>query len=159
MTPEETIDSLGLQLQDFNEIGYYGDEYGKMKPYHLAGKVLFLSAHVPIWDGEIVHPGRLGEPVTIAQGYEAGRLTGLNVLAGVKQAIGELSGIKSLVRSVIFIPCAPDFTQVHKVADGMTDLLVKILGEEKGRGGRAAIGVQRLANDICFEAWCTFELD
>ncbi|MGF7159187.1 hypothetical protein FHS85_000797 [Rhodoligotrophos appendicifer] len=159
MTPEEKIKSMGLTLQDFEKIGYYGDEYGKMKAFHLAGKVLFLSAHVPIWEGKIIHPGRLGEPVTIPEGYEAGRLTALNVLAGVKQAIGPLSGIKSLVRSVIYIPCAPDFTQVHKVADGMTDLLVEILGEEKGRGGRAAIGVQRLANDICFEAWCTFEIE
>jgi hypothetical protein len=83
------------------------------------------------------------------------RLTGL---AGVKQAVGELGRITSLARSIIFIASAPEFTQVHKVADGMTDVLAEVLGEEKGTGGRAAIGVQRLANDICFEAWCTFEV-
>jgi YjgF/chorismate_mutase-like, putative endoribonuclease len=159
MTPEQRLESMGLKLQDFDAIGYYGHAYGKMKPYHLTGQLLFLSAHVPIWDGHIVHPGRLGEAVTIEQGYEAGRLTGLNVLAGVKQAVGELGRITSLVRSIIFIASAPEFTQVHKVADGMTDVLAEVLGEEKGTGGRAAIGVQRLANDICFEAWCTFEVE
>lgn len=158
MTPEQKLAASGLELQDFNRIGYYGTDYGAMKPYHLSGKVLFLSAHVPIWEGKVIHPGRLGEAVTIAQGYEAGRITALNVLSGVKQAVGELSRVEALIRSLVFIPCAPDFTEVNKVADGMTDLLREVLGPEKGVGGRASIGVQRLATDICLEAWCSFEV-
>jgi hypothetical protein len=158
MTPEQKLAAMGLTLQDFDKIGYYGAEYGTMKPYHLSGNVLFLSAHVPIWDGKVISPGRLGEAVTIEQGYAAARIAGLNVLAGVKQAVGELSRVQALIRSLVFIPCAPDFTDVHKVADGMTDLLREVLGPEKGVGGRASIGVQRLATDICFEAWCTFEV-
>lgn len=158
MTPEQKLAAMGLTLQDFDKIGYYGAEYGTMKSYHRSGNVLFLSAHVPIWEGKVISPGRLGEAVTIEQGYAAARIAGLNVLAGVKQAVGELSRVQALIRSLLFIPCAPDFTDVHKVADGMTDLLREVLGPEKGVGGRASIGVQRLATDICFEAWCTFEV-
>ncbi|MFO1088157.1 MAG: RidA family protein [Hyphomicrobiales bacterium] len=158
MTPEEKLKSLGLTLQDFDKIGYYGVEYGKMKSYHISGKVLFLSAHVPIWENRIIHPGRIGEDVTLEQGYEAARIAGLNVLGGVKQAVGRLDTV-TLVRSLCFIPCAPDFNQMNKVADGMTDLIAEVLGPDRGLGGRASIGVQRLANDICFESWCTFEID
>ena len=45
--------------------------YGTMKPFHITGSVLHLSGHVPICNGVPLHPGRLGETVSIEQGIEA----------------------------------------------------------------------------------------
>ncbi|MCC6468501.1 MAG: RidA family protein [Alphaproteobacteria bacterium] len=155
---EGHVATLGLDVPDFVRDGYYGGGYGTMKPYHLSGNLLFLSGHVPRDGKRIIHPGRLGKDVTVAQGYAAARATGLNVLAGIRQAVGSLDRVSSIVRSLNFVVCTPEFTEVHKVSSGMSDLFVEVFGPEKGLGGRATIGVMALANGHCFETWVTVEI-
>ncbi|MBT6119811.1 MAG: RidA family protein [Rhodospirillaceae bacterium] len=159
MTPERRIEELGIELPDFGETGYYGGNFGTMKPFHIEGTVLHLSGHVP-WkpEGGLLHPGRLGSAVTIPQGYEAARLTAINALAGARHALGSLSCIRSVIKSLNFVACEPDFTDIHKVSSGLSDLLVEVFGEEIGLGGRATIGVQTLADNICFETWIQFSI-
>ncbi len=156
--PEDRVATLGLDVPDFVRDGYYGGGFGTMKPYHLSGNLLFLSGHVPRTGKGIVHPGRLGRNVTIDQGYEAARVTGLNVLAGIRQAVGSLERVTSIVRSLNFVVCTEDFTEVHKVSSGLSDLFVEVFGPERGLGGRATIGVMALANGHCFETWVTVEV-
>ena len=52
-----------------------------MKPFHITGAVLHLSGHVPVRNGVPLHPGRLGETVSIEQGIEAAQWTAMNALA------------------------------------------------------------------------------
>ncbi len=129
-----------------------------MKPFHIAGKLLFLSGHVPQRGSTVIFPGRLGGDLTVEQGREAARLTGLNVIAGIKQAVGDLDRVRSIVRSLNFVVCTPDFTEVHKVSSGLSDLLAEVFGPQRGIGGRATIGVMALAGGNCFESWVTVEL-
>jgi enamine deaminase RidA (YjgF/YER057c/UK114 family) len=158
MSIEETIAAMGLDLPVFGGDGYYGATYGTMKPYHRTGNLLFLSGHVPDRDGEVIHPGRLGDSVSLEQGYEAARLTGLNCLAALKQAVGDLDNVVAIVRSLNFVVCTPDFHDVHKVSSGLTDLLAEVFGPDRGIGGRATIGVMALARNHCFETWLTAEV-
>ena len=128
-----------------------------MKSHHVVNRVLYLSGHVP--EGpEGVHPGRLGRDVTIEEGYQAARQTGLNCLAGIRYAVGSLDRVQGLVRNLFFVAAAPDFTDVHLVSSGCSDLLRDVFGPEAGLGGRATIGVQSLAHDHCFECWLEVEL-
>jgi hypothetical protein len=158
MPIEQRIAELGLDVPDFVREGYYGGSYGSMKPFHITGNLLFLSGHVPQRGSELLHPGRLGANLSVAQGREAARLTGLNVIAGIKQAIGDLERVAGIVRSLNFVVCTPEFTEVHKVSSGLTDLLVEVFGPERGTGGRATIGVMALAAGHCFETWVTVEI-
>jgi hypothetical protein len=158
MPIEQRIAELGLDVPDFAREGYYGGSYGSMKPFHITGNLLFLSGHVPQRGSELLHPGRLGANLNVAQGREAARLTGLNVIAGIKQAIGDLDRVAGIVRSLNFVVCTPEFTEVHKVSSGLTDLLVEVFGPERGTGGRATIGVMALAAGHCFETWVTVEI-
>ena len=158
METEARVAELGLALPDFGAASYYGASYGKMKPYHRAGNILFLSGHVPERDGEILHPGRLGAEVTLEQGCEAARLTGINCLAALKQAVGDLDNVVAIVRSLNFVVCTHDFHEVHKVSSGLTDLLAEVFGPERGIGCRATIGVMALARNNCFETWLTAEV-
>ena len=66
--------------------------------------------------------------------------------------------VACIVRSLCFVVCTPDFTEVHKVASGLSDLFVEVLGPDRGLGGRATIGVMALASANCFESWVTVEL-
>lgn len=157
MTPEAKALAMGLDLPDFGRDGYYGTQAGTMKPFHRAGSLLFLSGHVAM-RGDRMVTGRLGADVTVDQGYAAARLTGENVLAGIRQALGSLDRVAGIVRSLNFVVCTPDFTEVHRVSSGLSDLFLEVFGPERGLGGRATIGVQALAWGVCFETWVTVEV-
>ncbi len=158
LTPELMAIHMGLDIPDFDRIGYYGAEYGTMKPYHIAGNLLFLSGHVAQIGTQITHKGRLGQNLTTEQGYAAARQTGINVLGGIKQAVGSLDRVKSIVRTLNFVVCTPEYEDVHKASSGQSDLFVEVFGPEIGLGGRATIGIMALAGGVCFETWATIEL-
>jgi enamine deaminase RidA (YjgF/YER057c/UK114 family) len=155
---EQRLRSMGITLPDFGKIGYYGTTYGTMKAHHQVGSLLFLSGHVPEKDGAVMYPGKLGDGVTLEQGYAAARLTAVNSLAGIKHAIGDLDKVTSVVRSLCFVACTPEFHDVHRVSSGATDLFAEAFGPERGIGGRATIGVVSLARNHCFEIWLTLEV-
>jgi enamine deaminase RidA (YjgF/YER057c/UK114 family) len=158
METERKLREMAIELPDFGPATYYGGTYGKMKPFHRTGDLLFLSGHIPERDGQVISPGRLGETVTLEQGYEAARITGVNCLAALKQALGDLDRVVAIVRTLNFVVCTPTFYDVHKVSSGLTDLLAEVLGPERGIGGRATIGVMSLARNNCFETWLTAEV-
>jgi enamine deaminase RidA (YjgF/YER057c/UK114 family) len=158
-SPERLAIEMGLDIPDFDRDGYYGAGYGTMKPFHRVGSLLFLSGHVAQVGSEITHKGRLGADVTVDQGYAAARRTGVNVLGGIRQAVGSLNRVRGIVRSLNFVVCTPEFQEVHRVSSGLSDLFVEVFGPDRGLGGRATIGVMALAGGVCFETWVTVEVD
>jgi enamine deaminase RidA (YjgF/YER057c/UK114 family) len=158
---------MDIQLPDLgtgnSDLGisekYYGQRYGKMKPFHRIGNLLMLSGHVPdLPDGTVMHPGRVGAEVTVEQAYKAARQTGINCLAGIRQAIGDLDKVVALVRTLNFVVCAPGFTAPNLISSGLTDLFAEAFGPRIGIGCRATIGVVSLANNHCFESWMDIEV-
>jgi enamine deaminase RidA (YjgF/YER057c/UK114 family) len=118
-----------------------------------------LSGHVPdLPDGKALHPGRVGAEVTVERAYAAARQTGINCLAGLKQALGDLDNVVALVRTLNFVVCAPGFTSPNLISSGLTDLFAEVFGPERGIGCRATIGVMSLANNHCFESWMDVEV-
>lgn len=158
IAPEMMALKMGLDIPDFDRIGYYGADYGTMKPFHRIGNLLFLSGHVAQIGTRITHKGHLGKDLSTDEGYAAARQTGLNVLGGIRQAVGSLDHVKSIVRTLNFVVCTPEYEDVHKVSSGLSDLFVETFGRERGLGGRATIGVMALAGGVCFETWATIEL-
>ena len=53
MTAEKLALQMGLDIPDFDLTGYYGADYGTMKPFHRVGSLLFLSGHVAQVGAEI----------------------------------------------------------------------------------------------------------
>jgi hypothetical protein len=72
--------------------------------------------------------------------------------------VGSLDHVQSIVRTLNFVVCSPEYEDVHKVSSGLSDLFVEVFGRERGLGGRATIGVMALAGGVCFETWATIEL-
>lgn len=160
MNVEAHVIQLGLQLPNFAASPYTGLKYGAVRPHRIVGSVLFLSGHMPeLPDGQVLHPGALGRDLTTEQGYEAAHLAGVNALAGIRFALGTLDRVVAVVRSLNFVVCTPDYHDIHRVADGVTDLFRDVFGEEAGVGGRATVGVTSLARNHCFETWLTLEVE
>ncbi|MCI0437948.1 MAG: RidA family protein [Chloroflexi bacterium] len=112
------------------------------------GNLLYLSGLGPAARQDGTTPsGKVGKDLTIEEGYEAARLTGINVLARIKGELSDLDRVKRVVKVLAMVNCTPDFTQQPAVANGFSDLMVEVFGE-KGRHARSAVGMNALPNNI-----------
>jgi enamine deaminase RidA (YjgF/YER057c/UK114 family) len=116
----------------------------------LVGNFLFVSGHGPYNDGKIKMAGKVGRELTVEEGYQVARNVGLNCLATVKDAIGNLDKVKRVVKLLGMVHCTEDFKDQPKVINGCSDLLVEVFGEI-GKHARSAVGMQALPNGIPVE--------
>jgi enamine deaminase RidA (YjgF/YER057c/UK114 family) len=93
--------------------------------------------------GVLVHPGRLGDDLTVEQGAEAARWCALNALSVLRAELGSLDRIDRVLTVLGFVACRPDFDAQPAVVDGASRLLADVLGDA-GRHTRSAIGVAAL---------------
>jgi enamine deaminase RidA (YjgF/YER057c/UK114 family) len=114
------------------------------------GHLIFTSGAGPLKDGRPVMQGRVGEQLTLEDGYEAAKLVMLNLLSALQAHLGTLNRIERIVKLLGFIASAPDFTRQPEVLNGASDLLVAIFGA-RGRHARSAIGTSVLPFGIPVE--------
>lgn len=156
-SPEQRARELGLEIPDYNDPPY-GGRYGQIKAFHRTGNLVMLSGITPEdRDGTRTHPGRLGDDLTIEQGYEAARKAAVNTLGMIRLALGSLDEVAGLARVLCFIVATPDFDKYHEVGNGFTELFLDVFGPEAGIAGRADVGVMGLSNRNCLELWVTLE--
>jgi enamine deaminase RidA (YjgF/YER057c/UK114 family) len=152
MTPEERLHELGLELPEpppavANYVGAVP-----------VGNILFVSGHGPFKDGQPTFVGKLGRELTIEEGQQSAQLVMLNMLATIKAEIGELDRVARVVKLLCLVNSDPEFGDQPKVANGASDLLVGIFGEERGKHARSAIGMGALPFGISVEIEGIFEL-
>ncbi len=145
-TPEEKLKAMGLEIP---EVSLPIANYVKWKQ---VGNLLYLSG-----GGPKVY-GKVGADLTVEEGYQAARETGLEVIAVLKAATGDLSRIKQFVKVLGMVNSAPDFTAHPKVINGFSDLMVEVFGE-KGKHARSAVGVAALPNNMAVEIEVIVELE
>ncbi|MGE0228923.1 MAG: RidA family protein [Dehalococcoidia bacterium] len=128
------------------------------QPAVRSGELIFVSGQLPTREGAVVHPGRLGDGVTVEQAKEAAGVAALNALAAVHDLVGSLEGLK-VVRLVGYVACTPEFDQHPAVVNGASELLRDIFGEELGVGVRLALGVASLPARAAVEIEVLFEIE
>ena len=126
-------------------------------PVVRAGDLLFVSGQVTVWNGEFRYIGKLGDAFAVEDGQAAARLCGLNIIAQVKAALdGDLDRVRRIVKLGIFVNSASDFTQQPQVANGVSDLMVEVFGDQ-GKHARFAVGVNVLPLDVAVEVDAVIE--
>lgn len=108
-----------------------------------AESLLFLSGMLPVVNRKLAIAGRLGDTLSVEDGREAARIAALNALAAAKQHLGDLDRLKKLVKLTVLIATTEQFAEHASVADGASELFVKIFGSEAGHV-RLVYGVQSL---------------
>ncbi|SDT16368.1 RidA family protein [Actinoplanes derwentensis] len=157
-TPENRVRDLGLDIPDYADPPY-GGRYGTVKPFHRAGELLLLSGITPEdRSGNRLHPGRLGDDVTVEQGREAARMTAVNALGLIRLAVGSLDNVVAIGRNLCFQRTTDDFEDLHLVSAGVSQLFIDVFGPEAGIAGRASIGVAALSRHNCFELWTELQV-
>jgi len=123
-----------------------------------SGNLLFVSGQVCFdAQGKLISRGKLGAGISVEQGAAAARGCGINLLAQVKAAIGDLDKVVRVVRLGGFVNSAPDFLDGPKVLNGASDLMVAVFGD-KGRHARTTVGVASLPADASVEVEGIFEV-
>ncbi|MEX2567675.1 MAG: RidA family protein [Cyclobacteriaceae bacterium] len=121
------------------------------------GNLVFLSGHGPVMpDGEFM-TGKVGSELTLEQGNEAARLTGISLLSSLKAEIGSLNRVKRLVKVLGMVNAVPDFDKHPQVMNGFSDFMVEVFGE-KGKHARSAVGMGSLPHNIPVEIEMIVEL-
>lgn len=128
-------------------------------PWVVTGSLVFVSGQLPLDAGKLAVAGRLGDGLAVEDGYRAARLCGLGLLAQLRAAAGgDLDRIRRVVRLNAFVACTADFTDHPKIANGVSDLMVEVLGDA-GRHTRTTVGVPSLPLGAAVEVDGIFELE
>lgn len=144
MSFEDKIKELGLELPEAPE------PIAEYIPAKKINDIVYVSGQGPIKEGKFIYIGKVGDTVTLDEGYQCAQQCCLNALAAVKSVVGSLDEIEEIVKLRGFVNSSDDFLEQPKVINGASELLVKIFGE-KGRHARAALGTSVLPDDIPVE--------
>jgi len=136
--PEEALGELGLALPapSVPRANY-------VKAVR-TGNLVFVSGHGPMVEGGRSFVGKLGVDADVEFGQQAAQQAILNSLASLKALIGDLDQVTRIVKLLCFVNSDPSFTETPLVANGASDLLIRMFGEERGRHARSAVGMATL---------------
>lgn len=151
---EKALEKYGLA---FPEAPVRGGIYEPVREF--GENLCYLSGCGPVLKGKQNFTGRLGIEFGVEQGQEAARCCVLNLLANLKAKTGNLNRVKRIVKMLCFVACSPAFYEQPQVANGGSQLLVDIFGEERGRCARSAVGTNALPGNIPVEIELLIELE
>ena len=150
-TPEERLAELGLTVPEVvPPVAAY-------VPAVRSGDQVFTAGQLPMRSGELLTTGKVGTEVTEEEAYACAQQCALNVIAAVKAEVGDLSLVKRVVKVVVFVASAPEFTGQPKVANGASELIGSVFGDA-GVHARSAVGVAVLPLDAPVEVEAIVEL-
>ena len=125
-------------------------------PFVRSGTLLHISGQVSLGpEGGMT--GIVGTEVDLATAQKAARLCGINLIAQMKAATGDLDKVRRIVKLGGFVQAGPEFFDIPAVINGCSDLMVEVFGEA-GRHARSAVGVYRLPKNFSVEVDAVVEL-
>ena len=143
-TPEENLAKLNITLPKTSApVANYVNAVR-------TGKLIYLAGKGPIRENGQYITGKLGDSLTVEQGYEAARITGIIQIGVLKDFLGDLSKVKRIVKVNGYVNSTNNFVDQPKVMNGYSDLMVQVFGE-KGKHARTSVSVNTLPFNIPVE--------
>jgi enamine deaminase RidA (YjgF/YER057c/UK114 family) len=127
-------------------------------PYVTTGHLVFISGQIPLENGQVRYAGTVGKDMSLDDGKAAARMCGINLIAQLKAACGgDLDRVRRCIRLGVFVNAVVGFGQHPEVANGVSDLMLEIFGDN-GRHARAAVGAGSLPRNVAVEVEGVFEI-
>jgi Putative translation initiation inhibitor, yjgF family len=146
------LNELGLEIPKAPAKG------GVYSPSKEFGKnLIYISGCGPVIDQPV--KGKVGKEFSKEEAQVFSRDAMLNVLAVLQERIGDLNKVKQAVKLLVFVASEDNFCEQPYVANGGSQLLVDLFGEEAGAPTRSAIGVNVLPGNIPVEIEAIFEIE
>ncbi|WP_236074817.1 RidA family protein [Paraburkholderia nemoris] len=143
-SPYEKLQQLGIVLPSRPA------PIGNFVTHVLEGNMLYLSGQGPTEPDGRLYSGRVGDGVTTEQAYQHARLTAINLIAVMHEALGDLSRVRRIVKLLGLVNASPAFAEHHKVINGCSDLMAEVFGES-GIHARSSLGIASLPGNITVE--------
>ena len=121
------------------------------------GNLLYLSGMLPVVGREPQYVGRVGGALSVEDGRKAAEIACLNGFSAAKAHLGSLDKITGVAKLGVYIATEGDFRDHPKVADGASELLVKVFGTGM-LSGRIVLGVASLPLGLPVEVELIFEV-
>lgn len=134
---EQRLLELGIQLPSAAK------PVATYVPAVTVGNLVYTSGNDCRVNGVLKYQGKLGAEITVAEGYDAARITMINLLAVLKEHVGDLDRVQRIVKLLAFVNSAPGFAEQPYVINGASDLLVEVFGDN-GRHARSALSANEL---------------
>ncbi|MCF8475267.1 MAG: RidA family protein [Emcibacter sp.] len=143
---------LGIMLPDApNPIAVY-------TTFRIVGNLVYIAGQGPLESDSHKTSGVVGKDLTTEQGYQAARLTGLNILAILKKACnGNLDRVVQAVQIQGVVQCSDDYHDSPFVINGASELFRDVFGD-RGLAARAALGTNALPGNIACEILSIWEI-
>lgn len=129
---------------------------GNYVPAKTVGHIVYLAGAISSNDAGIIS-GTVGLDRSIDDGYAAARACALAQLSVLRQHLGSLDAVKSILTVNGYVNAVAGFPDSPRVINGASDLLVEIFGDA-GRHVRAALGVSALPRNALVEIQMTVEI-
>ena len=150
---EARLKELGIELPTPT-----APKVAKILNYKRSGNLVYVSGQVPRVDGKIGFVGKVGREFTVEQGQEAARVSALNVLANLREALdGDLDRVEEVVNVRGYINVDPEFKDVSLTLNGASELFIDLFGDA-GRHSRTAIGVASMPFGVAIEVEAVFQV-
>ncbi len=137
MKIEEKLNKMGIEIPEAPK------PVASYVPYRRVGNLIYISGQDCRVNGKLKYEGKVGRDITEEQAYEAARITAINLIAVLKDAIGDLGRVVKIVNLHGYVNSADGFVRQPMVINGASDLLLKIFGE-KGKHSRCALSANEL---------------
>lgn len=121
-----------------------------------SGDYVFTSGQLPMVSGTLAATGKVGAQVSPEQAKELAQICALNALAAAG-TVCDLDAIAQVVKVVVFVSSAAGFNGQPGVANGASELLGAVFGDQ-GKHARSAVGVPELPLDAPVEVEVIFAL-
>ncbi|EJT04799.1 RidA family protein [Rhizobium sp. CCGE 510] len=122
------------------------------------GNLVFFSGMLPVVDRKPRYIGRVGGALTTEDGRNAAETATLSALAAARDFLGSLDRVVRIVKLGVYVATEGDFRDHPKVADGASEMLLSVFGEEK-LSGRVVLGVASLPLGVPIELELVLEVE
>ncbi|UXN61333.1 RidA family protein [Phyllobacterium zundukense] len=122
------------------------------------GNLVFFSGMLPVIDRKPQFIGRVGGELTAEDGRKAAEVATLSALSAVREHLGSLDKVKAVAKLGVYIATDGDFRDHPKVADGASEMLLRVFGENK-LSGRVVLGVASLPLGLPIEIELVVEVE
>ena len=143
MSIKEKLIELGI------EIPVAAKPLAAYVPAVKVGDFVYTSGQLPMQNGELKFEGKIGDSLTVEQGYEAARICAINCLAAIN-TVSNIENIIQVVKVTGFVNSAAGFTNQSQVMNGASELLKNIFGDF-GVHARSAVGMAELPRNTAVE--------
>jgi len=141
VSPEERLRELGIELPVLPAL-----DGPRLKRVVVHGGLAFVSG-----DGDGTVNGYVGSDVSTADAAHAARVTAHRHCTALREALGSLDKVERWVKTLVLVRSAPGFDDQPAVANGYSNAIAELWGEEHGVGARSAIGVAELPGAMAVE--------